>query len=204
MLQDSTPSCYSTIYKVKADVTKKQESLYALAKKSVDNYRLNKLKSHGLPVKIVLAQNTLTKGGSTMTQQQYIINRKLNILELGEILGNISDACRRLDISRQHFYDIRTAVAEEGIEGLVEKSRQSPRMGNRAAPWIEEALLDYSLEFPTHGQFRAANELKKRGVPISPGGVRSVWLRHSLNVRAMRLKRLEEWAAVNEHPSVPI
>ena len=44
-----------------------------------------------------------------MTQQQYIINRKLNILELGETLGNISLACRRLGVSRQHYYDIRKA-----------------------------------------------------------------------------------------------
>jgi len=36
--------------------------------------------------------NILTKRGRTMTQQQYIINRKVNILELGEALGNISEA----------------------------------------------------------------------------------------------------------------
>ena len=36
-----------------------------------------------------------------MTQDQYVIRRKLNILELGETLGNISEACRRFNISRQ-------------------------------------------------------------------------------------------------------
>jgi len=56
-----------------------------------------------------------------MTQDQYVIRRKLNILELGETLGNISEACRRLNISRQHHYDIKSAVAEEGIE-----SKQQP------------------------------------------------------------------------------
>jgi len=30
-----------------------------------------------------------------MTHQQYIIQRKLNIIELSEQLGNISDACRK-------------------------------------------------------------------------------------------------------------
>ena len=45
-----------------------------------------------------------------MTQQQYIINRKMNILELGETLGNISLACRRLGVSRQHYYDIKKAI----------------------------------------------------------------------------------------------
>ena len=130
-----------------------------------------------------------------MTQRQYIINRKLNIVELGTTLGNISEACRKLGISRQHYYDIKTAIEEEGLEGLLEKSRRSPRIGNRVAPEIEQNVLDYSLEFPTHGQTRAANELKKQGTIISAGGVRSIWLRHNLQTKGLRLKRLEQWVA---------
>ena len=134
-----------------------------------------------------------------MTQAQYIINRKLNILELGQTLGNISDACRRLGVSRQHYYDIKTAITEEGLEGLLEKSRCAPRIGNRVSSMIEQALLDYSLEFPTHGQTRTANELKKKDIVISAGGVRSVWLRHNLHIKSLRLKRLEKWAADTAH-----
>lgn len=132
-----------------------------------------------------------------MTQQQYIIGRKLNILELGSTLGNISEACRRLGVSRQHYYDIKKAVEEVGLPGLLEKSRQIPRIGNRVAPEIEQQLLDYSLQYPTHGQTRTANELKKLGIIISAGGVRSVWLRHGLELKSLRLKRLERWAAEN-------
>jgi transposase-like protein len=75
-----------------------------------------------------------------MTQRQYIINRKLNILELGATLGNISAACRKLGVSRQHFYDIRDALKEEGLEGLLEKTRTMPRIGNRVATEIEEKV----------------------------------------------------------------
>jgi transposase InsO family protein len=130
-----------------------------------------------------------------MTQRQYIINRKLNIVELGTTLGNISEACRKLGISRQHYYDIKTAIEEDGLEGLLEKSRRPPRIGNRVAPEIEQKVLDYSLEFPTQGQTRAANELKKQGTIVSAGGVRSIWLRHNLQTKGLRLKRLEKWAA---------
>jgi hypothetical protein len=35
-----------------------------------------------------------------MTQSQYVVRRELSILELGETLGNISDACRKLGVSR--------------------------------------------------------------------------------------------------------
>lgn len=132
-----------------------------------------------------------------MTQGQYIINRKLNIMELGKTLGNISEACRRLGVSRQHYYDIKEAIEEEGLEGLLAKSRKAPRIGNRVVPEIEQKILDYSLEFPTHGQARAANELKKKGIGISAGGIRSIWMRHNLQIKGLRLKRLEQWAAAN-------
>ena len=50
-----------------------------------------------------------------MTHQEYIIRRKVNILELGRTLGNISDACRKLGVSRQHYYDIKKAIDQEGM-----------------------------------------------------------------------------------------
>ncbi len=85
-----------------------------------------------------------------MTQQQYIITRKLNILELGQVLGNISEACRKLGVSRQHYYDIKQAIEEDSLEGLLEKSRRVAGIGNRVAPEIEQKLLDYSLEYIPH------------------------------------------------------
>ena len=134
-----------------------------------------------------------------MTQQQYIINRKLNIFELSEQLGNISEACRRLGVSRSHYYDIKSALQEEGVSGLLEKARNKPRIGNRVSIEIEERVLSYSLENPMHGQTRTANELKIEGVIVSPGGIRSIWLRHNLEKRALRLKRLEKWSAEEGH-----
>lgn len=51
-----------------------------------------------------------------MTQQQYLIKRKLTMLELAQTLGSVSEACRKLHVSRQHFYDVKKALEEEGIE----------------------------------------------------------------------------------------
>jgi len=130
-----------------------------------------------------------------MTTQQKLIQKKLSLLELGEFLNNVSDACRIHGCSRQHFYDIKKAYLSQGIDGLKEKSRRKPNHKNRVAPEIEEAVLLMAYEYPAYGQLRASNELRKQGVLISSGGIRSIWLRHGLETFKKRLKALEEKAA---------
>lgn len=130
-----------------------------------------------------------------MTTQQKLIQKKLSLLELGEFLSNVSEACRIHGCSRQHFYDIKKAYLSQGIDGLKEKSRRKPNHKNRVAPEIEEAVLLMAYEYPAYGQLRASNELRKQGVLISSGGIRSIWLRHGLETFKKRLKALEEKAA---------
>lgn len=62
---------------------------------------------------------------------------------------------------------------------------------NRVDPEIEKAVVAYAIEQPAHGQLRASNELRKRGVSVSPSTVRSVWLRNELETFQKRLKVLE-------------
>ncbi len=110
-----------------------------------------------------------------MTEKQYLISRKLNVLDFADQMKNISEACRRLGVSRQHYCDIKSTLAEEGAEGLMEKTRKVARVRNRVASEIEQAFLDYSLNEPTNGQKRVANELtRKHNWKISDGGIRSV------------------------------
>ena len=56
-------------------------------------------------------------------------------------------------------------------------------------------MTAFALEFPAFGQLRASNELRKRGVFISPSGVRSVWLRYNLASFKDRLNALEKHIA---------
>lgn len=54
----------------------------------------------------------------------------------------------------------------------------------------ENAVVAFCLEQPAFGQVRASNELRKRGIFISPSGVRSVWLRSDLESFKKRLAAL--------------
>jgi transposase InsO family protein len=94
---------------------------------------------------------------------------------------------------RDTFYEVRRAFQVGGVAALVEQKRgpQAPHP-HRVEPEVEERILAYALDHPTHGQQRVANELRLQGVQVSPTGVRSVWLRHSLETRHKRLLRLEQ------------
>ena len=48
-----------------------------------------------------------------------------------------------------------------------------------------------AVDYPAYGQLRVSNELKKNGILVSPGGVRSIWLRNDLNNLKKRLVALE-------------
>ncbi|KFF02528.1 hypothetical protein IX38_13030 [Chryseobacterium luteum] len=50
--------------------------------------------------------------------------------------------------------------------------------------------VDESIENPALGQLKVSNELRKKGFIVSPGGVRSIWLRHDLHTFKLRLKAL--------------
>ena len=121
-----------------------------------------------------------------------IIKHKVGLLNLAEELGNVSKACQIMGLSRDTFYRYKTAVEEGGIESLVDRSRRKPNYKNRVEDSTESAVVAYAIEQPAHGQTRASNELRKKGVFISPSGIRSVWLRHNLACFKDRLRALEE------------
>src|SRR5215510_3444297 len=122
--------------------------------------------------------------------------RKLSLLQLAQELGNVSKACRLMGYHRDTFYEVRRAFQVGGVQALVEQ-RRGPRgpHPNRVGPEIEARVLAYGLAHPTHGAQRVANQLRLEGLPVSPSGVRGVWVRHDLETRLKRLLRLEQAVA---------
>ncbi len=126
-----------------------------------------------------------------MNLETKVIKSKIGLIKLSEQLGNVSQACKIFGYSRDSFYRFKELYDQGGELALKEISRRKPIIKNRIESHIEEAIKEFAFEYPAYGQVRASNELKKKGIFVSPSGVRCVWQRNDLEKFSKRLKALE-------------
>jgi len=100
-----------------------------------------------------------------------------------------------MGLSRDSFYRYQNTVAEGGVEALFDSNRRKPNAKNRVEEATEMAVFAYATEQPAHGQVRTSNELRQRGIFVSPSGVNPIWICNNLASFKQRLVALEKQVA---------
>ena len=121
------------------------------------------------------------------------IQKKLEVLELAERLGNVAEASRLSGVSRDTIYRHRRLIKEGGLQALKRQINEDHIHANRTDHETTAAIIEFSLDNPHLGQLQVSNHLKKSShIDISASGVRSVWLRENLQTMALRMQKRSE------------
>ncbi|HYX38111.1 MAG TPA: hypothetical protein VE954_33850 [Oligoflexus sp.] len=129
-----------------------------------------------------------------MTKNRRIIERQVNLNELGKSLLNIAEVYRYLGTLTHESSDIKNVLKTEGVAQVLERFKgnmKNPRSRLPISKDIETKVLAYATQWPTHGKDRVCSEMKRRGIIISAGSVRGIWLKHGLETKEQRLRQRE-------------
>lgn len=124
-----------------------------------------------------------------MTPDDIITQRRQRVLHLADELGNISEACRLVGVSRTSFYAWRRDVERYGTDALRPKARRKPQLPNATPTHIVEELLTLAVIEPTIGCRQYADRLSDRGLVISKSTVQKILVDHGLGRRSQRVAR---------------
>ena len=127
-----------------------------------------------------------------MTKDERIASFKYSVLQHTRKHKNITFTCKVFQISRTVYYKWLKRFSKLGYLGLQDKVKRKPKVPNQIKPDKEKIILNYIIDYPTHGPRRIANELKQQEIIISDTGVYKVLRRKSLNHRLDRLFYAQE------------
>jgi transposase InsO family protein len=125
----------------------------------------------------------------TVTPTEIIYQRRVRVLDLADELGNVSEACRIIGVSRTKFYEWRNMAAAYGLEALMPKDRRTPQEPNATPTHVVSDLLAVAMAEPTIGCRQLADRLDERGYRISKSTVQKILVDHGLGRRAQRIAR---------------
>lgn len=134
-----------------------------------------------------------------MTLDDSVHTFRLRVMARAHALGNVTQACRDVGISRTLFYRWRRRYTAYGAPGLHPR-RHGPRRGRPSMLSLqaERAILALALAWPTWGPARLAMQLARPeygGWHVAPTTIYRLLRRMGLPTRFQRLAALEVHSA---------
>lgn len=140
-----------------------------------------------------------------MTTSGHIIyQRRVRLLDLAEEVGNVSEACRLMGISRTRYYDWKHLAENYGREALWPKDRRRPAQPNETPTHVVADLLAVAMVEPTLGCRQLADRLDELGYEISKSTVQRILVDHGLGRRHQRVARAAALAALSGLITEPV
>lgn len=143
-------------------------------------------------------EKVTTKDSATKVARQ-----RLSVLSLAEVLGNVSEACRRGGMDRTSFYEWKRRFQTQGLEGLKDLPPIHKTHPQTTPPETEEKIIAESLKFPSWGCAKLEAWLKLQGISISSPTIQKILARHNLGSQYQRWLRLEEKHLTEGFPLTP-
>jgi len=130
-----------------------------------------------------------------VTPDQIIAHRRRRLLELAAELGNVSEACRQMGVSRTRYYEWKHLAESYGLDALTPKGRRRPQLPNATPTHIVNELLTLAVTEPTIGCRQYADRLAERDWSLGKTTVQKILVDHGLGRRAQRVARAAAIAA---------
>ena len=116
------------------------------------------------------------------------------MLQLAEILGNVSEACRRSGMDRTSFYEWKRRFQTHRLEGLKDLPPIHKTHPQTTQPEKVEKILKASMEHPHRGCCKLSDWLKLQGISVSSPTIQNILTKNQMGSRYEYLLRLEEKA----------
>ncbi len=123
------------------------------------------------------------------TSAEIIYHRRVRLLELAKELGNISEACRQIGVSRKSYYQWLEVAEQYGLEALMPKDRRRPQQANETPTHVVADFLAVAVVEPTLGCRQLADRLDELGYRIGKTTVQRILVAHGLGRRRQRIAR---------------
>jgi hypothetical protein len=119
------------------------------------------------------------------------IQKKIDAIKLAERIGNVAEAARISEVSRETIYKNRKLLTTKGPLALKRTFDPNRRHKNRVSEAIEKRVVNYGLLKPHLGPNEVSRHLKaKYDISISAGGIRNIWIRHKMQTIQLQMEKI--------------